>query len=173
MNRYMKRITFVLISFVAFSLLPGCMGYRLGNGLPEGIETVALDPVINRSGEPAIELEVARALREAIQFDGRLKLVDEPARADGIIAVTLTAYDLVPIAFQDENHTTPQLYRLRITGMAALRKVDAEEAVSTSETYGEAIFPFQSDLTSAKRDALPSAAAEIARYMIDDLIEPW
>ncbi len=31
----------------------------------------------------------------------------------------------------------------------------------------------EADLTSSKRDALPIAAKEIVRFMLDDLIETW
>ena len=154
-------------------ILAGCMGYRLGGGLPAGIETVSMKPVINQTAEPAIELQVTHALRDRIQFDGRLKLVDSADFADGIIEVRLTNYELTPIAYRDDKSTTPQLYRLRVTGKAELKRSDTGAVVASSETYGEATLPFQSDLTTAKRDALPKAAAEIAKFMVDDLIEQW
>jgi hypothetical protein len=154
-------------------LLAGCMGYQLGGGKPAGIETVSMAPVINQTAEPAIELQVTHALRDRIQFDGRLKLVDAGDFADGIIEVHLTRYEMTPIAYRGDKTTMPQVYRLRITGKAALRRSDTGNIIATSETYGEATFPFQSDLTSAKRDALPAAATEIAKFMVDDLIEQW
>ncbi len=169
----MKRTVYLANSVAALLLLSGCMGYQLGGGRPAGIETVSVAPVVNQTSEPAIELQVTHALRERIQFDGRLKLVDSNDVADGIIEVTLVKYDLTPIAYLDKKRTTPQLYRLRVTGKAVLKRSDTGSVVSVSETYGEATLPFQSDLTSAKRDALPDAAAEIAKYMVDDLIEQW
>ncbi len=149
------------------------MGYQLGGGRPAGIETVSMAPVINQTDEPAIELQVTHALRDRIQFDGRLQLVNASDVADGIIEVTLVKYDLTPIAYRNKDRTIPELYRLRVTGKAVLKRSDTGTVVSASETYGEATLPFQSDLTSSKRDALPAAAAEIAKHMVDDLIEQW
>jgi len=149
------------------------MGYRLGGSSPAGVDTVAISPVINQTGEPAIELQVTHAIRDRIHFDGRLKLVDSDSFADGVIEVTLTRYEMTPIAYRNETGTTPQLYRLRITGEAVLKRSDTGVVIARSETYGEATLPFQSDLTSAKRDALPAAAAEIAKFIVDDLIEQW
>jgi len=169
----MRKKFYILLHVAVAAALSGCMGYRLGGGRPAGIETVAMAPVINRTDEPAIEMQVTHALRDRIQFDGRLKLVDSNDFADGIIEVTLSKYELTPIAFSDEKTAVPQLYRIRITGKAVLKRSDTGATVSISETYGEASLSFQSDLTSAKRDALPAAAAEIAKYMIDDLIEQW
>lgn len=149
------------------------MGYRLGGDRPAGIETVSLAPVINRTIEPAVELQLTHALRERIQFDGRWKLVDSPDIADGVIEVTLTDFVMTPIAFTDSNRSTPQLYRLRLEGRAVLKESESGVEISSANGYGEATLPFQSDLTSAKRDAMPSAADDFAQYLLDDLIEQW
>jgi len=169
----MKKKIHLLTCVSATLLLSGCLGYQLGGSRPKGIETVALEPVLNKTSEPAIELQVSHAVRDRVQFDGRLQLLNSPDEADGVIGVVLTDYDLTPIAFRSELKTTPEIYRLRITGTATLKRVDSGEIISESSTYGEATFPFEGDLTSAKRDALPRAAAEIAKFMVDDLVERW
>jgi hypothetical protein len=157
----------------AILLLSGCMGYQLGGTRPEGIETVHVAPVVNKTTEPAIELQITHALRQRIQFDGRMKLVNRAENADAIIEVTLTDHHLRAIAFRDDQKTTAQQYRLRITGAATLAHARTGEIISKSNTYGETTFPFESDLTTSKRDALPRAAQEFAKFMVDDLIERW
>lgn len=169
----MKKSIHLICTLAATLLFTGCMGYQLGGSRPEGLETVAMAPVINKSGEPAIELQVTRALRQRIQMDGRVKLVNEPGNADGIIEVKLVQFWLTPIAYNSEEQTTPDMYRLRITGVADLKSTETGEILSSSKTYGEAIFQFQSDLTTSKRNALPAAADEIAKFMLDDLVETW
>ncbi|MBT8046178.1 MAG: hypothetical protein KJN67_03325 [Pontiella sp.] len=169
----MKRRIHLLNCLAATLVLTGCMGYRLGGSLPEGITTVAVAPVVNKTSEPAIELQITHALRERIQFDGRLKLVDNVQQADAVIEVALSAYQLNPIAFRTDLRTTPELYRVRISGNAELKKVATGKVIASSTTFGESVFEFKSDLTSSKRDALPAAASEIARLMVDDLIEQW
>ncbi len=169
----MKRRIHLLNCVAATLLLSGCLGYQLGGSRPEGIETVSMAPVVNKTSEPAIELQVTHAVRDRIQFDGRLKLINGTGASDGVIEVILTDYNLTPIAFRSEQNTTPEIYRLRITGTAKLKNAQTGEILSESRTYGEATFPFESDLTSAKRDALPRAAAELAKFIVDDLIEQW
>ena len=169
----MKRRIHLLNCIAATLLLSGCLGYQLGGSRPEGIETVAMAAVINKTTEPAIELQVTHAVRDRIQFDGRLKLINGTGESDGVNEVILTDYQLTPIAFSSEQKTTPEIYRLRITGTAKLKNAETGEILSESTTYGEATFPFEADLTSAKRDALPRAAAELAKFMVDDLIEQW
>jgi len=169
----MKRSIHLFSGLTALLLLVGCMGYQLGGTRPEGIETVHVAPVVNTTTESAIELQVTHALRQRIQFDGRLKLLNSPENADAVIEVELTDYKLTAIAFRDDLKTTPEQYRLRITGTATLKDAGTGETLSESKTYGEARFFFESDLTTSKRNALPRAAEEIAKFMVDDLIERW
>lgn len=169
----MKRRIYLLNCLLASALLSGCMGYKLGNEGASGIETVYIKPVINKSKEPAIEIVVTRALREKIQFDGRLTLVNEPESADAIISVRLTQYSLNAIAYRRDLSTAARGYRIRVTGTATMSSRRTGEIISTSNTYGENIFEFGSDLTTSKRIALPPAAQELAKFMVDDLIERW
>jgi hypothetical protein len=169
----MKRSIYLFSGLTTVLLLAGCMGYQLGGTRPEGIETVYMAPVVNETTEPAIELQVTEALRQQLQFDGRLKLKNAAENADAIMEVTLTDYHLTAIAFRDDLKTTAREYRLRITGVATLTDAVNGKTISESKTYGESTFTFESDLTTSKRDALPRAAQEIAKFMIDDLIEQW
>ena len=169
----MKRRIHLLNCFIATLALSGCMGYQLGGAAPKGIETVYVNPIINTTTEPAMELQVAKALRERIQFDGRLKLVNTPEEADAVIDVELKKYALSAIAYRADLKTAAKEYRIRITGSATLKERSSGKIRSSSETYGEAVFEFDSDLTTSKRDALPRAAQELAKFTVDDLIEQW
>ncbi|MEN7972213.1 MAG: LptE family protein [Verrucomicrobiota bacterium] len=169
----MKRRIHLLNGLAATLLLSGCMGYQLGGTRPEGVETVHVAPVVNATTEPAIELGVTKALRQRIQFDGRLKLRNSAEKADAIIEAKLTNYKLSAIAFRDDLETAPEEYRLRITGVATLKDAATGKILTQSKTYGEARFFFESDLTTSKRNALPKAAQELAKFMVDDLIEQW
>ncbi|MCF7817646.1 MAG: hypothetical protein K9M54_07170 [Kiritimatiellales bacterium] len=171
----MKRIIHLITCFSTALLMSGCMGYHLGGSRPAGVETVYMASVINETTEPAIELQVTEALRGRIQFDGRLKLKNGPDASDAIIEVALTRYTLTAIAFRnDQNRTsTAEQYRMRIDAVSTLKDSETGEILSESKTYGETTFDFESDLTSSKRDALPRAAQELAKFIVDDLIERW
>ncbi len=149
------------------------MGYQLGGTRPAGIETVYVAPIINRTTEPAVELQIAQALRERIHLDGRMKLLNTRNQSDAVIEVTLTEYRLSPIAYRDDLKTAAQDYRLRITGSAQLKNGKTGEVLSESTNYGEATFRFEADLTNSKRMALPAAAQEFSTLILDDLIERW
>jgi hypothetical protein len=169
----MKRSIHLFCGLLSVLLLGGCMGYQLGGTRPEGVQSVFIAPIINKTDEPAIEIQVTEALRGRIQFDGRLQLKNTEQDADAIIEVTLFDYNLTPTAFRSDLETTAAQYRIRITGIAMLKNAKTGEVISDSNAYGEATFNFDADLTSSKRDALPRAAEDIAKYMADDLIERW
>jgi len=169
----MKRSIYLLNGLLATLLLSGCMGYRLGGTRPEGIETVFVAPVVNQTTEPAIELQVTHALRQRIQFDGRLKLVNSADEADAVMEVVLTKYRLRAIAFRDNLRTTAEQYRIRITAESTLKDAQTGKAITESKTYGETTFHFESDLTTSKRNALPRATQELAKFIVDDLVEQW
>ncbi len=169
----MKRSIHFINCATAALLLAGCMGYQLGGSRPDGIETVHVAAVVNKTAEPAIELQATHALRQRIQFDGRMKLENTAENADAVIEVTLTDYRLTAIAFRNDLRTTAEQYRIRITGTATLTDTKTGETLSESKTYGETTFFFESDLTTSKRGALPRAAQELAKFMVDDLIERW
>lgn len=169
----MKRIILYLNSILGVLLIAGCMGYQLGGRTPDGIKTVAIKAIINQTGEPAIELQITEALLQRIQFDGRLALQSSPRNADAVITVILTNYKLTGIAFRDHDRSTPEAYRLRIDAEADLTSTATGEKIGHSRTYGETVFDFNADLTTSKRSALPRAAEELAKFMLDDLIESW
>ena len=169
----MKRCNYLLNGLLATLLFSGCMGYRLGGTHPKGVESVFVAPVINQTLESAIELQVTHALRQRIQFDGRLKLVDSPNEADAVMEVVLTDYFLSAIAFRNDFKTTAEQYRIRISASSILKDAQTGKAITKSETYGETTFFFESDLTTSKRSALPRAAQELAKFTVDDLVEQW
>lgn len=169
----MKRSIHLISCLLIIPLLSGCMGYQLGGTRPEGIKTVYMAPVVNKTHEPAIELQATKALRQRLQMDGRLELLDAPENADAVMEVVLDGYSLTAIAFNSDLRTTAEQYRLRIDATATLKSTKTGDTVSKSTTYGEATFHFQSDLTTSKRDALPAATEELAKFIVDDLAERW
>jgi hypothetical protein len=168
----MKRSSFLIAVFGSLFLF-GCAGYKLGGSQPKGIKTVYVEPIVNKSGETAIEIQAMAALRQRIQFDGRTTLVNKREDADGIISVTLTGFSISAIAFRKDQKTTAEQYRLRVKAISKLTDRKTQKVLSESDTYGETVFSFQSDLTTSKRNAVPQAMQELSKFILDDLLERW
>ena len=169
----MKRRNAFFVAMITLLLFSGCAGYQLGGTHPDGVKTVFMAPILNKTTEPAIEIQLTEILRQRIQFDGRLKLVIRPEDADAIVHVTLTDYRLTAVAYREDLKTTAEQYRMRITASSVLSDPKTGEELSKSSTYGETVFSFQSDLSSSKRNALPGALEELAKFISDDLTERW
>lgn len=154
-------------------LLAGCVGYQLGSMLPEDIETIHVPTFVNTTKEPLLEVETTRAVIAELQKDGSLK-VSGKAGADSILSVTLTHFDLSPVSFSREINTLANEYRITITVRIMLVRTDTNEViVEIPRLSGESEFQFSGDLTTAKRQSLPTAAADLAHDIVEQVVEYW
>lgn len=153
-------------------LFSGCMGYRVGSTLDPSIQTVSIR-VENKTNEPSIEVEVMKALRAEIQMDGRLQIAARD-EADSELSVTLTDYNLTPLAYDRKRGTLAREYRVVLNGRAVLRNAETGEVVLELPAFrGEADFVYAEDLTTAKFEALPEAAKDLARKVVSTTVTPW
>jgi outer membrane lipopolysaccharide assembly protein LptE/RlpB len=167
----MKLLKMFLLPLIAF-VFAGCAGYQLGSTLPGDVQTVSVS-VLNQTGEPQIEVAVMNALRAEIQMDGRLKLRPEN-EADTTLTVTLNHFQLNPLAYDDRRGSFAREYRTVLSASSVLSRRDSGEViVETPELLGESEFTYNDDLTSAKRRALPSAAADLARKAVSLVTTAW
>lgn len=171
---YDARMKFLrLLPLLFFALMvSGCAGWQLGSPLPESIQTVSV-MVENETDEPSIEVQVNQALRAELQMDGRLAIRSEE-EADSALKVTLTRYNLSPIAFDQRRGTLAREYRLTLSGRAVFRDAETGEVLQEVPILNaEAEFPYTGDLTSAKRSGLPEAARDLARKVVSQAVTAW
>lgn len=164
-TRAMAAVTVVLT-------LSGCVGYRLGSTLPPGIDSVYVPTFINETGEPMVEVEATRAAIQAFQKDGTLRVLDREM-ADAILNVTVVDYELKPLRYQRDKNKTTQEYRLTLTAEVSFERTEDGEVIISRRVKGEADFEPGSDLSSAKRAALPQAARDLAHDIVECVVEYW
>ncbi len=167
----MKRLK--ILSLLALSLIfVGCAGYQKGSNLPESVQTVSLS-IVNDTDEPSIEVQTMMSMRAEVQMDGRLALRSE-SDADAVLKVTLTGYNLNALAYDHDHGTLAREYRVVLTGSAVLYDAETGDVLrEVPNVVGESEFPYAADLTSGKRAALPSAAADLARKVVSMTIAAW
>lgn len=88
MARTMGRRTITIISLVLGAALGGC-GYQFGGGvglLPKDVQTIYVEPFINRSREVGIDKELTTAVRGELYRKGRLRLAEQAEQADVILS---------------------------------------------------------------------------------------
>lgn len=172
--RRMLCIVPVLFAGLALAVLsPGCIGYKLGNNLPPGIRSVAVPVFVNETGEPALETLTTSATIQEFQKDGSLKVADR-ATADTVVEVTLKKYTLTPLRYRSERTTTAKEYRLTLVASVVWKKLPGQEVLARSDKVeGYKDFEALVDLPSARRDALPDAADDLAHRIVRTVVEYW
>ena len=92
MKQFGKNRRLALFTILVAGTATGCLYGFAGGGLPGHIRTVAILPFDNRTAEPALTIEVAAAVTEAIERRLGLRLASENS-ADAIVSGMITRYE--------------------------------------------------------------------------------
>jgi hypothetical protein len=151
----------------------GCAGYKLGSMLPDDIRTVHVPSFVNETSEPLIEIECQRAMIEELQRDGSLRIADESA-ADAIVRVRLREYRLEPVVYDTIDRSNVRQYRIKLAASLMMtRSANDQVIVERPVVRGEGVFNVTGDLSSSKLAGLPVAAADLARNLVQQIVEAW
>lgn len=159
--------------FVALLLTAaGCAGYRLGStsGLAADAQSIEIIPFSNQTEEPRLSPALASALRRQIQNDGTFKL---ETRGKGDLQVTgnIMQYLRVGITFQPGDVITPRDFELRMTAQIKVFNRRAGKTLLQRSVTGRTLIRAFNDLASAERQALPLLANDLARQVVDLLVD--
>lgn len=149
----------------------GCLGYQVGRSLPPGVRSVHVAPFANQTDEPQLETTCAQAALREFQNDGALRVTDADG-ADARVSVTLTRYGLEAVAYDAAATRTTREMRLTLEGRLLVRGRDGASLVDRT-VRGETTFEPGEDLISARRAALPDAARDLARQIVNALVDYW
>ncbi len=167
-----QRFLAILLAGTLGVLPGGCMGYRLGSTLPDGINIVHVPTFVNKTTEPRLEIECSQATLRELQRDGTLS-VSNLEKSDVVLEVVLTGFRLEPLRYDADNSTTTSEYRLTITADLVLTNRRTKKIMTQDTVQGETDFVPTGDLTSAKREALPDAAEDLAHDIVESVVEYW
>ncbi|MBW7908109.1 MAG: hypothetical protein H3C50_04205 [Kiritimatiellae bacterium] len=162
---------FALIALLLGSI--GCVGYRLGSMLPPDIQTVYIPSFLNETSEPLIEVECHRATVEALQRDGSLRIGDEET-SDAIARIRLREYRIEPVVYDTTSRSNVKQYRIKMSASLVMtRRADDKVIVERPTVRGEGVFNVAGDLSSSKLIGLPVAAEDLARNIVQQMVEAW
>lgn len=168
-----RHSAFMLLPFALAALLAaGCLGYRLGTTLPPDIRTVYVPACVNETAEPLLEMETTHALLSALRRDGALRVTGATA-ADAILGVRLVQFRLDPLRYERGSRRTVSEYRLELRARIELTRAATGETLLERTVKGETAFALAADLASDKRAALPAAARDLARNIVESVVEYW
>lgn len=123
----MKRLTLLLIGLVL--LVSGC-GYHLpgrGDALPQDIQTVYIEPFVNKTREPFLETPLTNEVRDQFSRRRTMEVVSSPELADAILTGTIVSYRATTVSYDRNDDITE--YRATMIVDAALTRANGEEVV--------------------------------------------
>ena len=163
----------IVCALAALILLNGCAGYRLGTTLPEGLRSIYVPTIVNSTGEPDLEQAVTQAVIAEFQQDGTVDITTAE-NADLVLEATVTRYQLETIGFRSDRATTADEFRIRLyANIVVKRSADRSTFLRRSGVEGETTFILAGDMRSAKREALPGAAEDLAHDIVEAVVEHW
>lgn len=153
--------------------LPGCVGYRLGSALPPDVKTIYVRLFINKCNEPLLEIDTTNATIAEFQKDGTLRIVPR-GEADVLLETTLNAMTLTPLRYdQVTDKAKPNEYRLALQVSFVLKRAKTREIMNEASVIGESTFVFVGNLNSSKRAAIPAASEDLAKRIVEKVVETW
>jgi hypothetical protein len=173
MKKPILTLACLCLAFAIISMGGGCTGYKLGSNLPPNIRSVAVPVFVNQTGEPGLETLTTSATLQEFQKDGSLKVADRTT-ADTVVEVTLRKYKLTPLRYRSDRATTAREFRLTLEAEVTWRRLPSQEVLAHStKVEGYKDFEALTDLPSARREALPDAATDLAHRIVRTVVDYW
>ncbi len=161
-----------IVCVAVVTVAGGCLGYRVGTTLPEDLRVIHLTPFVNRTGEPAIEVAATAAAADEFRRDGTVRMADAGS-ADALVQVTLAVHRLYPLRYRRDRSKTAREYRMELVADIQMTRVRTGDVLLKKRVVGDATFLVEGDLVSAKRGALPNATRDLAREMVESVVDYW
>ncbi|MBA4387451.1 MAG: hypothetical protein C0404_05680 [Verrucomicrobia bacterium] len=159
-----------LLGIALFST--GCLGYRLGSTLPSDIRSVHVPPFVNATTEPQLENDITQATISEFQKDSSLT-IETMDRADSLLSVTLSKYELEPLRYETNDQKRANEFRMKITAVVVFTRAKTGKQLAKSTVVGESTFVAGTDMPTDKKAALPKAAQDLARRIVQAVVEAW
>ena len=155
----------------------GC-GYTQHAHLPNDIKTIAIPTFKNEippqdqfAYHPGLETELTSAVRDRFIFDGNLKVV-EPSKADAVLEGAIISYQQEGLRF--DRLESVEEYRLFLVVKFKLIDQRTKKVLIDEPNFsGRAEFFVSRSPSSTRRASANSATFDLARSLVDRIVEEW
>ena len=153
-------------------MVAGCASYKLGptNGETAGDKSVQMVPFVNQTLEPHLTDALTTELRDRLQRDGTYKLSTH-GDADIVVTGVIINYGRGALSFQPGDTFTARDYRLTLTAQVTATQRATGKVIFAKKIKGFTTMRSGADIVSDERQALPLLAADLAKNIIDQLVE--
>jgi hypothetical protein len=162
------------IPLVALALaLAGCANYHAGTSVPRELRTIAVPTFANASGMPQVEAIATQAVLTEFRREGTMKITERENAALEMEG-RITHCKLDSLRFDHDSPYRTVEYRLVITAdVKVYERASGKVVAKFTKVTGDDIFRAASDLPSTERDALPRAAARLAKTIVNETLMSW
>ena len=174
------------LSATLLLLLPlsaGC-GYTFRGNLPARLRTVYVQPFTNRIDitseptnlnqykiyRPRLELDLTDKVIDRFQFDGSLRPAG-PDQADTMLVGELAEFRREPLRFARTGNV--EEFRLSLVVNAEFRDLQQHTVIWQEQIVGDATFFEQGALAESEVTALDRAMDDVARRIVERIVEDW
>ena len=167
---FLKLCCLGLLAFCPW--LSGCAGYHLGTVNAYGIHSIHVNVFKNKVLVPRIEEQMSNAVVRQFQIDGSIHIAS-PDQADAIMDGEIIAWERHPLRFQKKDLLVTREYRLVIAAHITVKDKQGKILVDRKRLEGETTFFIGDDLVASERQALPVAADDLAKNIVEQVVEGW
>ncbi len=161
-----------LISFLfplLLLLLAGC--YTTRPFLGDGLRTIALEDLENKTFEHGLGILVTESLRDEFIFDGTLRVVEE-AQADLQLSGAVIYYTFETLFYGRDGRAASR--RLRIGTKLTLKNLRVEEVIWQDRVIkGDARYLRTGPLAGTEAQARDEALKDLAREILRQTLDFW
>lgn len=164
--------------------LSGC-GYSTTRLLPVSYQTIYIEPFENQipiteeisertgfySNVPELEEKVTRSVIDRFLFDGNLRVVNDPEKADLRLTGQLKDFYRQPVRRQEDD--VVEEYRLNLTASLALRDRNDKLLLEESNLVGDATYFLSGALARSETAAIEDLTTDFSRRVVEWVIEYW
>jgi len=169
---------FSLVLFLFLSMITSGCGYTNQAVLPANIQTIYVQTVKNKipvksiyAYHPGLEMQITNAILNRLHQDGNLKVVTRDD-ADAVLEADLIRFEQEGVRF--DSLEAVEEFRLFIVLTLVLRDGKTGDVIWKEANFSGDTEYFVSNVRSiARGEAVDRAIGELARNVVDRIVEDW
>ncbi|MEM7480308.1 MAG: LPS assembly lipoprotein LptE [Acidobacteriota bacterium] len=153
----------------------GC-GYALvgrGSNIPESVEAVYLEALVNRTQRSQVDQFLTRAIADELTTRRLFDLLGGPEGADAVLKGSVENFAVTPITF--DNQGLAREYEISITAKMSFVEIGTDEVIWSNDRYlfreNYVVEEVGTNYLDRENDAIERAAENFAETMVSDLLE--
>ncbi len=176
MNKHLLSLLTILCIALCVS---GC-GYTLvglGSNLPEDIQTIYVESLVNQTQRPQVEQILTNAIADELLTRRRYEVVNSAGEADAILRGKVLTFRLRPVTFDQEGLATN--FEVEIAGDMKFQRIPGADGEEGEVLWANSRYVFRQDYSvedgagffDRENTAIEETSERFAKTLVTDLLE--